>query len=190
MHSFFDIIGGVGFSLALTRLCVPLTQNFDNFIQDNFLMGISFYFSGILICMMYPAREKWSTARADTTLIMGVACGLNLGMTLKYEFGLLEFGKSDISFSLTSAYFSLSLVRILVGVVSTFLVRTVAKKIIITIALYGFNLKRRMKQNMSVKDLVHTYFPLELCYYFFTYSAVSFHAIFGSFMLFEYFDLK
>ena len=33
----------------------------------------------LAMALMYPTLEKWSPARGDTTLILGVGCGISLG---------------------------------------------------------------------------------------------------------------
>lgn len=182
MHSILDILGGILFSLILTFIFIPFNNIIHQFIIENIKNGLMLYLSGILVCLFYPKTDKWSTARADTILIMGVASGLILGMSLKHYFHLQSIGK------LTNSSINTKILRTIFGTICIFFTRFSCKSLINFIV---FNILHKKSSNsLNLKDLIRKNFYFELFFYFFTYSCVSFNVIFGCFFIFEWFNLK
>jgi membrane-associated phospholipid phosphatase len=193
MHSVLDVIAGTIFAYGLSSLFLKVAFTFDFLIKSSLFYGFAFYFFCIFVCFLYPERDRWSTARADTILILGVVAGLVMGMSVKYSFDIVKIGKFSLSFELTVNYFCKFFARFFSGSVAVFIVRFMFKKIIFYIAVNFFNYKKFLDSNSVVdqlKELTQKKFSFEFCLYFFTYSAVSFTVIFLAFVIFEIFNLK
>lgn len=193
VHSLLDVIGGLLYSYLITKLFLQFIYKIDELLQSSMLYGLFFYSLGIAICLMYPKTDRWSTARAETILIVGVGAGIALGMSFKYGLSIAEMGKMNTN----EIYWHLFLLRIVVGCIAVYATRFIFKKLVFYIALNYFNFKKYLNldekkhdMNSACKDLVKKHFSLEFAFYFFTYSAVSFTAIFNSFLLFEFFNVK
>ena len=193
MHSILDVVAGLLVSYFMSKLFLKFAISFDYFIKLNFIYGLLFYAFCIIVCFIYPTRDRWSTARADTILILGVAAGLVMGMTTKYAFNLTNMGKLSLNFQLSFNYFFLFFSRFFCASAIVFFIRFIFKKLIFYIAITFFNCKKylsikndgKISQSVHMKELTQKNFYFEFFLYFFTYSAVSYTVNFISFILFE-----
>lgn len=186
MHSFLDIFGGLSFALTISLIFIRFSGFIFYFVQSGFLNGVLFALFFLAICFIYPNKTRWSPARADTFLIMGAAAGLVLAMTVKYNLGIKQIGKikskrTEEDFSMLS----LSILRILIGVVWICLVRFLSKEFYYFLMRKCFNLKNYT--TAKVKEFIISSYKLEIGYYFCCYSNVSFAALCTCFILFHIF---
>jgi membrane-associated phospholipid phosphatase len=185
MHSLLDIFGGILYSLIISSLFVKVSDPLDEFLKKGVLPGLLFVALIILICLMYPSKHRWSPARADTFLIMGVAVGVVMGISIKHQFGLETTGKMrNQNINSTSLYIS----RTVIGLICVLAARFVSKSLILK--FFRFYLRKshsNIESDANVKKLIEKKFEFELIYYLFCYSNVSFTGFFTSFILFEYF---
>jgi sphingosine-1-phosphate phosphatase 1 len=188
MHSFLDVFGGITFSLAFSLIYVKYAHNLDIFLKQSIFSGVIAFAFFVLICIFYPSKKRWSPARADTFLISGVGCGLCLGMALKYSLGLDNFGViknfNQNFISLTS----LIILRSIIGVIIIVSARYLSKDIVYFGVKQYFKLKSNSTRN-EIRDKIKQNFLLEIFYYIFCYSIVSFNVIFTSFLAFQYLNL-
>jgi membrane-associated phospholipid phosphatase len=183
MHSFLDILGGTVFSLAWSLLFLRFSSSILWFIQRGIVPGLLQTFMLVLLCINYPCKDRWSPAREDTFLIMGVAVGISLGLGLKSELRIHDMGKYDCS-SLGGTYFyGLLVMRFIVGILPVVLVRYLSKQIVYSYVKWKYSL--RGSSNAQVKDLIRSKFNLEIFYNVFCYANISFTAIFTSFWFFS-----
>ena len=141
------------------------------------------------MCFLYPCRNRWSPARADTFLIMGCACGLTLGISLKYALGMQSYGKirndATLNISRSSASYNLLILkRSLIGIINVLLGRILSKQTVYLLIRLKYGLNKKSK-NIDVKDIIKNNFNLEIFYYLFCYIVISFSAIFNSFVIFQ-----
>jgi len=188
MHSMLDIIGGIFYSLILSLLFVQVSDRLDQFLKEGIVSGVLSVSFIIFICLIYPSKHRWSPARADTFLIMGVAVGIVMGISIKHQFGLESIGKMRNN---NSNLMSLYIFRTVSGLACVLATRFLSKSLILK--LFRFYLKNshysNLGSNVNLKKLIENKFEFELIYYLFCYSNVSFTAFFTSFFVFEYFNL-
>jgi hypothetical protein len=181
MHSFFDILGGLLYSYVLSFLFATLADSFYWFTDSNLMNGLLAYSACFLLCLAYPGKERWSSARSDTFLIMGAGAGLMIGMSLKSAYQMHHIGKLVNSFS-----WLLILKRSLVGVFSILLVRQISKIVLHKFIRYIYSLLRPSETITDIKKVIRSNFLLDVLFYFVSYSNISFAAVFIAFFVFDY----
>uniref|UniRef100_A0A0B6YHQ2 Phosphatidic acid phosphatase type 2/haloperoxidase domain-containing protein n=1 Tax=Arion vulgaris TaxID=1028688 RepID=A0A0B6YHQ2_9EUPU len=82
MHSVLDIIAGVLCSVSLMAVTVSVLEPIDSFLMSHPMALPVTIIICIALCLIYPSLEQWSTARGDTTLVLGVFSGIYAGMWL------------------------------------------------------------------------------------------------------------
>lgn len=190
MHSLLDIVGGLSFSLFICSIYVKsVSTNLLWLIEDNFVNGLAVAAFFVLICFLYPCKKGLSSARADTFLIMGCAVGLTLGISLKFALNMNAVGlirsQTDTA---SSQFYWLCVKRSLVGIVNVVFGRVLSKQLMVAFVKLKYNLKSDAT-NVEIKEIVASNFKLEMFYYLFCYTVISFSAMFTSFILFEYFQI-
>lgn len=184
MHSFLDVFGGIIFSFTFSLIYVKFAHNLDYFLKKSFMNGILSFVFVVLMCIFYPSKKRWSPARADTFLISGAACGLYLGISLKYALNLDDFGvirsfNRDIT-SLTI----LIILRSIIGILIVAIARYLSKEIVYLCVNYYYKLEKTTKRN-EIRSIIKSNFMLEIFYYIFCYTNVSFSVIFSTFFAFD-----
>ena len=195
MHSWLDVIGGLLYSLLISLLFISLMQSLDQLLRSSALNGALIVAAMLLMCAAYPCREaKWSPARADTFLIMGVGVGVTLGVTLRYAVARIEHmgeirwdqdRRGDDSMGL----WKLIALRSLVGYGVILGVRFVSKKIVYAMVRYLYADKTKNKEEVNAAEIIRTRFALEIVYYVFCYANVGFHCLVTAFYAFELLDI-
>jgi membrane-associated phospholipid phosphatase len=188
MHSFLDVFGGITFSFTFSLFYVKFAHNLDIFLKQSILNGyltVAFY---VLICVFYPSKKRWSPARADTFLISGAGCGLCFGVALKYFLGMDNIGVIKAFDRDLISLTSLIVLRSIIGVIIVVITRYLSKDIV----YFGVKQYYKLKCNSTrdeIREKIKENFLLEIFYYIFCYSNVSFSVIFTSFLVFEYLDV-
>lgn len=90
MHSLLDVIAGIIYSLLMLILVMPILEPVDKFMLENQLSPLLALIFGYSICYYYPSLKKWSTARGDTTIIIGTVVGFSIGSNLNYQLGFIS----------------------------------------------------------------------------------------------------
>ncbi|GFR74857.1 sphingosine-1-phosphate phosphatase 1 [Elysia marginata] len=96
MHSVLDIIAGIGFAILLMGATAPFVDQVDKFLMHHPHALPIMVATCIILCFLYPSLDKWSTARGDTTLVLGVFSGIYAGMWLTGK-----FHPSDVDYFVT-----------------------------------------------------------------------------------------
>lgn len=116
---------------------------------------------------------------------MGVAIGITLGATFRYNvsyltnLGRIKSNKNSI----------LILQRSVVGLLFLVLQRFLSKKFL-SIAIKTFHyLKYKNEKKVELKELIQNNYKLEMLYYIFIYGGIGFSAVLPAFCLFEYLNL-
>ncbi|CAF0712117.1 unnamed protein product [Brachionus calyciflorus] len=190
MHSYLDIFGGLIFAYLINTVFISVSKSVYDIIHDSFLIGTLFSSMFLLVCFIYPNKNRWSSARADTFLIMGVGTGLSFGMTCKSTLHIEDMGKINFNKRSINDYslFNLVIIRTLLGLILLVTVRFVCK------SLFYFGLKKyyNLKSNVSnedIKEIIKNNYKIEIAYNFFCYSSISFSSVFNSFLLFQIFNI-
>ena len=189
MHSVLDVVGGLLYAFLISFFFVSFSDNFLNFIKQSSINGGLFYLMMVLLCVLYPCKDRWSSARSDTFLILGVGAGVAIAYSLKASFKWLNVGQLRYVAKGDSALNKSKVIsmRIFLGLFTLLIVRNMSKKIFYWILRFRPNLSKISGEQL--KEHIKKNFSLDLCFYFFTYSNVGFTAVFTCFVLFEYFKL-
>ena len=155
MHSILDCCAGLILSYLLSNLFLTIAITYDYLIKLHPIYGIIVMIFCMIICFIYPTRDRWSTARADTILILGVVSGLTIGMTIKYAFNLTSMGRLSLNFQLTFNYLSLISLRFVVGSITVFCVRFLSKIFIFNLAITFFDCKKYLKDSTKIIQIAH-----------------------------------
>ena len=126
-------------------------------------------------------KVRWSPARADTFLIMGVGIGVLLGATVRHNTPQL----TNQGIVGPSPSVNLVLKRSSVGLTFLVVQRFVTK----TIVYYLFKIFQSNKTEYNFKSLIQINYKLEMFYYIFVYGGIGFSASAICFCLFEYLKL-
>ena len=184
MHSCLDIIGGLMFSLFLSLVFLKLLHGFKVFVEASFLNGCVVYMLALFLCLIYPGKSRWTSARSDAFLILGVAGGLTIGMSLKHSLKLHDIGKLNPVAGRNPYINWIILARIAVGVTTVLLSRVLTKQFLYNLIAW---LSGGTK---NVKELFKQNFWFDVFFYYFCYTSVSFTVTFTSFFLFDYLKIN
>ena len=69
---------------------MPILEPIDSFMLQNEYSPLITFISGYLVCYFYPSLKQWSTARGDTTIIIGSVVGFSIGSYLNNYLGYLN----------------------------------------------------------------------------------------------------
>lgn len=115
----------------------------------------------------YPSLKQWSTARSDTTVILGSAFGLCSATTAMHKIGLLQKPLTPPLYAIIPPNLWLCVVRTILGMICVFTVRQTVKTIVlrVTCAIYGLDWKNPESKRLA---------KVEMPYYYLTYYAMGF----------------
>lgn len=181
MHSLLDVIAGVLYSILILILVIPILEPIDSFILQHEYAPFITIASGYLICHFYPSLKQWSTARGDTTIIIGSVVGFSIGSYINNYLGYLskpiEPPLYDIHFPDAMGYL-FGVVRTILGLVLLFLTRMLFKASLLRFicSLYGLD----SKDPASKKEK-----KIELPYNYLTYFVIGLHISFTAPFIFR-----
>ena len=94
---------------------------------------------GWCLCYFYPSLKKWSTARGDTTIIIGTVVGFSVGSFLNSKFGFLNRPEDpplyEINFPNMIGYL-FGVVRTIIGLISLLATRQFFKLSVLRFLCY------------------------------------------------------
>ncbi|KAH9509328.1 Sphingosine-1-phosphate phosphatase 2 [Bulinus truncatus] len=80
MHSLLDVIAGLLLATFIMCVTAPLVDPVDKLILSHELSIPALMLACIILCLVYPTMDRWSTTRGDTILILGVLSGIYSGL--------------------------------------------------------------------------------------------------------------
>lgn len=176
-----DVIAGVLYSILILMLVLPFLESVDRFELTNSTAPIISFLIGLALCHWYPRVKRWSTARGDTTIIIGVVVGFSIGSYLNNYFGFLVKPMFpplyDINFPNTLGYL-LAIVRTILGLIMLVITRQIFRLVLLRLLCYYHKLDHKNPESKKQKKI-------ELPYYYFTYIAVGLNVTFTSPLLFR-----
>ncbi|CAF1545565.1 unnamed protein product [Rotaria magnacalcarata] len=178
MHTFLDIIGGTLYALLLIYIMFPYINVIDDFQLNFILSPLICFFLGIFLIKCYPSVKQWSTARSDTTVILGSTFGLLSAATIMQKLGLLERPLSPPVYSIIAPNLGFCVLRTIVGLLIVYTTRQLVKTCVlrVTSALYGLDWK-----DPEIKRFA----KVEMPYYYLTYFSVGFNIAFACPLVFR-----
>ncbi|XP_006891858.1 PREDICTED: sphingosine-1-phosphate phosphatase 1 [Elephantulus edwardii] len=172
MHSILDVIAGFLYTILIFAVFYPFVDLLDNFNQTHKYAPFITIGLHLALGIFSFTLDTWSTSRGDTAEILGSGAGIACGSHVTYRMGLLVDPPLD-SLPLTIPPITITLLgkamlRFLIGMAFTLLVRHAMKKITIPLACKIFSIPcddiRKARQHMEV----------ELPYRYITYGMVGF----------------
>jgi sphingosine-1-phosphate phosphatase 1 len=186
MHSLLDVIAGVLYSILVLLLFIPILEPIDKFMLENMYSPLIALTVGFALSHFYPSLKQWSTARGDTTIIIGTVVGFTIGSFLNNNLGLLNKPANpplyDIHFPNALGY--------VFGVVRTILGLLI---ILATRQFFKFSLLRFLCHfhNLNPKDPVSKQQKkIELPYNYLTYFAIGLNIAFTSPYVFRLLNIE
>ena len=149
----------------------PYVSAIDNF-QLNFTFApILNFILGIILIKCYPSVKQWSTARSDTTVILGATFGSLSAATMMNKLGLLDKPLTPPIYSIIPPNLGLCFVRTIVGMLIVVATRQLAKTAVLRVTCWYYGLDwKDPESKRSAK--------VEMPYYYLTYSTIGFNACF------------
>jgi sphingosine-1-phosphate phosphatase 1 len=118
---------------------------------------------GFAMCYYYPSLKQWSTARGDTTIIIGTVAGFSVGAYLNNHLGYLERPAEpplyDIHFPNALGYV-FGVVRTILGLLMFLACRQILKKSLLRFICYlnGRDYKDPQSKRLKAVELPYNYF--------------------------------
>lgn len=146
-------------------------SSIDNFQLTNTCAPLINFCLGIFLIKCYPSKQLWSTARSDTTVILGSTFGLLSATTIMNKLGLLEKPLMPPIYQIIPPDLGFCVLRTIIGLFIVYCTRQIIKTVVlrVTCSLYGLNWK-----DPEVKRFAQ----VEMPYYYLTYWAIGFNISF------------
>lgn len=186
MHSVLDILAGLLYAAVLIPIVWPFLDTLDDFQQHHPHAPYVMVIIPLLMCIFYPTLDKWSTARGDTTLILGVGCGVAIGTWVNAQFDIYHNVAGAPPYFVKTPdhiWFAKMACRMVLGAVILFGTRFIMKAL--TYHLLCRLLKFDKKDHKSKQRLI-----IELPYKFITYFTIAFNVVYLAPAIFRYLDIE
>lgn len=181
MHSVLDIVCGVILAVVLMALILPWMDILDHLALSHPASPLLSIILTVAMVVWYPTTDKWTPARGDTTVIVGVGCGTLLGSWLNYQLGIIREPLLPPPYTViwpTVNMVGLSLLRTILGLVLIVAVRASFKSLSFATICVLLQIRasdvREKKDHISLRKRL----IVELFYKFITYIAIGFTIIF------------
>lgn len=183
MHSLLDVIAGVFYALFILALVIPFLDTIDRFQLTNPYSPFVTLSVGLLMCIFYPSIRQWSTARGDTSIIVGTVCGLTIGSFLNYYFGYLYKPDEPPLYDIIPPNYLYVILRTILGLFIFALTRQFFKKFLLRFLCWLHNLDSQNPEAKRIKKI-------ELPYYYITYLFIGLNITFTSPFFFRLFGIQ
>lgn len=174
------------YSLLVLFLVIPILEPIDTFMLTCHYAPFVALSVGFAMCYYYPSVKQWSTARGDTTIIIGTVCGFSVGAFLNNQFGFWvrpsEPPLYDILFPNALGYLHL-VVRTALGILMFLACRYILKKSLLRLICH---LNRLDYQDPASKKLK----CVELPYYYLSYFVLGTNIAFMSPFVFRMLNIE
>ncbi|XP_041420896.1 LOW QUALITY PROTEIN: sphingosine-1-phosphate phosphatase 2 [Xenopus laevis] len=171
MHTVLDVICGALIALLFLALTYPVWGEMDKVLLSHPLSPVFTIIVGFLASYNYPEMDHYSTTRADTTTIIGVAVGTCVGVSIG-NLDLNSVPSDQFPLPIPAISFHRVLLqteRFLLGIILLLITRFLAK----TLSLQTLG----TWHNVCTKDhLVRQRLEIEVPYKFVTYTSIGFVA--------------
>jgi sphingosine-1-phosphate phosphatase 1 len=161
-------------------LLLPLADSSDMFLLSNPYAPIITTFVTIVVVLFYPASDRWSPAREDSTAILGGWFGLQLGCWGTYQTGYLHGAPIPPPYPIiwpTFGSYGLILLRMVIGGVIMIATRAVFKPISYFIVCKIFGADRKLLKSQPNRIENKTKIKVNLAYKLVTYTAIGFNMV-------------
>lgn len=183
-------MAGLGYTLLLMPIYYFWAMEAIDSVAQSSSMAAPLFLvvTGLLCCLTYPKLERWSTARGDTTLVLGTGVGQALGMWWSKHRGIMHPGPpaSAQPFPIrmpTLSSLTTATLRLVIGTVLVVIVRFVVKTIVFEASCWLSGVDRK---DPKAKEQL----PVELPCKYITYIALGICAMVICPAVFVYLDIQ
>ena len=164
------MIVGLLYVAALMIVFLPYLGVIDQFLLYSPYAPVVCIVVPLLLCIIYPAQNQWSSARSDTVLILSAGSGVALGHWMSFQYGFMHKASLPPPYDIippTWTWAGLVVLRMMTGVsVLLFLRQTVAAAVYhIACFIAGVDSRDHV--------VARQHFAVELPYKFVTYATIS-----------------
>lgn len=181
MHSVLDIVCGLVLVTGLLVLILPWVDVLDHLALTHPASPLLTITLTIAMVVCYPATDRWTPARGDTTVIVGVGCGSLLGSWLNYQVGVTREPTLAPPYTViwpTLNMAGLSLLRTILGLVVIVAVKAIFKALSFATICALLQVKAEDYVNKSGSLTSRHRLIVELFYKFITYIAIGFTIVY------------
>lgn len=165
-----DVIVGLVYVAVLMAVFLPYLGVIDEFLLYSEYAPAACVVVPLLLCIVYPTGDQWSTARGDTVLIMSAGSGVALGHWMSFQYGFMHKSNLPPPYVIippTWTWSGLVVLRMFIGVCVLLMIRQCVGLAVYHAACYIAGVDHR--DRVAAKR----HFAVELPYKFVTYSAIS-----------------
>jgi len=178
MHSVADVVVGLLTSTLFMLVMIPFANFADEFLLTSLWSPIVILLLSVLAIYFYPGSYKWTPARGETTFIIGGYYGTQLGCWLNYQLGIISASDSVYfapnTATLKLASFLLPFVRVLLGLLTIALLRTVIKPFSFQLACWLLQADKKLLQKQEFHLKNKKKLTADLFCKFVTFSSIGF----------------
>ncbi|XP_042235412.1 sphingosine-1-phosphate phosphatase 2-like isoform X1 [Homarus americanus] len=188
MHSVLDVLCGLVLVTVLLIMILPWVDTLDHLALTHPASPVISITLTIAMVVCYPATDRWTPARGDTTVIVGVGCGSLLGSWVNYQMGIIREPSLPPPYSViwpSLNMIGLSLLRTVLGLVIIVAVRAIFKSLSFATICALLQVKAEDYVNKTGSITVRRRLVVELFYKFITYIAIGFTVVYTGPMAFR-----
>ncbi|XP_077285829.1 sphingosine-1-phosphate phosphatase 1-like [Arctopsyche grandis] len=181
MHSILDIAAGLLLAACIMIPVMPLVDALDNAILTNYSSPLFVLLISILVIVYYPNGDKWTPTRGDTTMVVSVCAGIQIGAWTNYQLGHMIASSTIPPYKIIWPSYDmlgLAILRTILGFCGVIATRAIAKSIsyAFVCALLGKdkNELRNSENSLENKNKI----IVELSYKYFTCAMIGFNSLF------------
>jgi len=171
------VIVGLLYVSVLMVVFLPYLGIIDQFLLYSSYAPIVCVVVPLLLCIVYPASNQWSTARSDTMLIVSAASGVALGHWMSFQYSFMHKASSPPPYNIippTWTWAGLVVLRMTTGVLMLLIVRQTVATVVYRVACFFARVDHRDR----AATLKH--FAVELPYRFVTYATISIGMVYAA----------
>ncbi|XP_045126756.1 sphingosine-1-phosphate phosphatase 2-like [Portunus trituberculatus] len=181
MHSVLDVLCGLVLVSGLLVAMLPWVDTLDHLALTHPASPLITIILTIAMVVCYPATDRWTPARGDTTVIVGVGCGSLLGSWVNYQLGIIREPSLPPPYTVlwpTLNMVGLSLLRTSLGMVVIVAVKAIFKSLSFATICALLQIRAEDYMNKTGGLSVRHRLVVELFYKFITYIAIGFTVVY------------
>nr|XP_053630234.1 sphingosine-1-phosphate phosphatase 2-like isoform X1 [Cherax quadricarinatus]XP_053630235.1 sphingosine-1-phosphate phosphatase 2-like isoform X1 [Cherax quadricarinatus] len=188
MHTVLDVVCGLMLVTVLLVMILPWVDVLDHLALTHPASPLISFTLTVAMVVCYPATDRWTPARGDTTVIVGVGCGSLLGSWTNYQLGIIREPSLPPPYSViwpSLNMIGLSLLRTILGLVIIMAVKAIFKSLSFATICALLQVKAEDYVNKTGGITVRHRLIVELFYKFITYIAIGFTVVYTGPMAFR-----
>ncbi|KAK4292815.1 hypothetical protein Pmani_034442 [Petrolisthes manimaculis] len=188
MHSVLDVLCGLLLVSILLCVLLPWVDVLDHLTLTHPASPALSITLTLAMVVCYPATDRWTPARGDTTVIVGVGCGSLLGSWLNYQTGVIREPSLPPPYTIiwpSLNMVGLTLLRTILGLVVIVAVKAIFKSLSFATICALLQVRAEDYVNKTGTLTSRHRLVVELFYKFITYIAIGFTVVYTAPMAFR-----